>query len=177
MEWLLSIIVMVNSFIGFDFSDPEEIDRWRVINDNVMGGISKGNMQAEDDHLLFTGRLSLENNGGFASIRAPYAKYDLSEFDGVEIECSGEGGEFALVLENHREWYRPTFRATFSPEGEWKTFRIPMEEFRQFVVGRERPGDFSTVLRENVIRMGIVKGDKNTDPFSLRLRQIRFYVD
>ncbi len=51
---------------------------WRAINDGVMGGISAGRMVGIDYGLSFEGELSLENNGGFASVRRLVGQ-DLSE--------------------------------------------------------------------------------------------------
>ena len=54
-----------------DFSDAnaEEILRWRVINDDVMGGLSQSRIELSPaSTALFSGQLALENNGGFASI-------------------------------------------------------------------------------------------------------------
>jgi hypothetical protein len=45
---------------------------WRAINDGVMGGVSLGEIVAIDNGLRFQGTLSLENNGGFASVRRPF---------------------------------------------------------------------------------------------------------
>ena len=44
-------------------------DPWRSVNDGVMGGRSSGGMVQAEDALKFTGELSLENNGGFSSVR------------------------------------------------------------------------------------------------------------
>jgi monofunctional biosynthetic peptidoglycan transglycosylase len=53
-----------------DFSDTSAAENWRAVNDNVMGGVSEGGSRITDEKtLLFTGTLSLENRGGFASIR------------------------------------------------------------------------------------------------------------
>ena len=49
-----------------------EADRleWRIVNDGVMGGLSKGNISFTDGGtMVFKGNLSLENNGGFSSVR------------------------------------------------------------------------------------------------------------
>ena len=50
-----------------DFTDTEEILRWMVINDDVMGGISQSRIELSPAATaLFSGQLALENNGGFA---------------------------------------------------------------------------------------------------------------
>ena len=53
-----------------DFSDASVTRQWLSVNDNVMGGVSDGSFRFTDDKTLeFSGNLSLENRGGFASIR------------------------------------------------------------------------------------------------------------
>ena len=49
--------------------------------DSVMGGVSQAKLEHDDEQLHFTGQLSLENNGGFASF---WGKIDdkLTGFDG-----------------------------------------------------------------------------------------------
>ena len=55
----------------FDFVSGDAVAGWNVVNDTVMGGVSSGRLAVEDDVLIFSGELSLDNNGGFASVRSP----------------------------------------------------------------------------------------------------------
>ena len=51
--------------------EPDAVSDWFVVNDGVMGGVSSNRIRpASDDAAIFEGHLSLENNGGFASVRA-----------------------------------------------------------------------------------------------------------
>ncbi len=53
-----------------DFADPSTVALWNPINDGVMGGVSSSQMRHDPaGHAVFTGRVSFENNGGFASVR------------------------------------------------------------------------------------------------------------
>ena len=62
-----------------DFTDTEEIPRWIAINDNVMGGISQSRIELSPTATaIFSGQLSLENNGGFTSIRRRSDNYNLN---------------------------------------------------------------------------------------------------
>ena len=56
------------------------LENWRIVNDDVMGGISTSELYLNDDkNLIFNGNLSLENNGGFASSRMGFEKGILKE--------------------------------------------------------------------------------------------------
>ena len=54
-----------------DFVGPDTARKWQAVNDNVVGGVSDGRFKITADSTLeFSGKLSLENNGGFASVRS-----------------------------------------------------------------------------------------------------------
>ena len=76
----------------FDFSSQETSGKWRIVNDVVMGGISKSSITlSEDGTAKFSGTLSPDNNGGFASIRAYMEENDLIDYEGVIIKAKGDG--------------------------------------------------------------------------------------
>ena len=58
---------------SIDLVNPKDnigIENWIIVNDDVMGGISKSKLYIDKyNNLVFNGYLSLENNGGFASCR------------------------------------------------------------------------------------------------------------
>ena len=63
-----------------------------------MGGISDAQITwNKKGELVWTGNLSLENNGGFVSIRTASSVFDWSEFDGVEIQVEGAAATSSSV--------------------------------------------------------------------------------
>ena len=74
-----------------DFSGRELA--WYTVNDNVMGGVSNSLVvvNTELQRLSFTGDVSLENNGGFASTRSQWTNYNLGTFDGIALRVRGDG--------------------------------------------------------------------------------------
>ena len=54
-----------------DLDDAGEVAVWTTVNDPVMGGMSTSSVTFGDGGLVFSGNVSLENNGGFASARSP----------------------------------------------------------------------------------------------------------
>ena len=63
----------------FDFSKPDAAQAWQPVNDGVMGGVSDGRFKITDQGTMeFFGTLSLENNGGFASVRSAAVTLDSS---------------------------------------------------------------------------------------------------
>ena len=92
----------------FDFTNPK-IDlkeTWGTINDGVMGGVSQSNIRLADRKAIFSGIVSTDNNGGFASVRtknfAP--PLDLSNFEGIEIKVKGDGKRYKFITRCEGEW-------------------------------------------------------------------------
>ena len=75
----------------FDFSSATNTPTWQVVNDDVMGGVSTSSFRLTNDVAVFRGEVSLDNNGGFASVRSLLARHDLAGFDAFVIRVRGDG--------------------------------------------------------------------------------------
>jgi hypothetical protein len=86
----------------FDFPTSDDVNEWSVVNDTVMGGVSSGQLAWEDEALVFTGDLSLDNNGGFASVRSPLvdptAVAEWATSDGMRVELGGDGRTWTVEV-------------------------------------------------------------------------------
>ncbi len=97
----LTLGAAVNSVAEFDKSESDSLS-WRVVDDGVMGGLSKGNFGVSSGGILtFRGTLSLENNGGFFSIRTEKGKMNLMGADGVLARVSGDGRNLHMRFGTH----------------------------------------------------------------------------
>jgi len=81
-----------------NFQHVDEGNRWRTINDAVMGGVSRGRLAVAAGIGVFSGEISLENNGGFASVRREPETLDLSGHAGLMLHIRGDGRCFQLRL-------------------------------------------------------------------------------
>jgi len=82
-----------------DVSDLLKGVEWASITDTVMGGVSIAELEFSPEGLLtFSGRVSLENNGGFASVRTQSAQIDLSAYKGLLLKVRGDGKRYSLNL-------------------------------------------------------------------------------
>jgi hypothetical protein len=111
---------------------------WRAVSDQVMGGISEGNITHEDidgrNCLRLTGAVSLENNGGFIQaaldLTGDGGVLDASSYTGVYLEVRGNGERYAVHLrtpDNIRPWQ--SYRASFIAGAEWSEVRLPFASF------------------------------------------------
>jgi len=135
--------------------------RWQGFTDRVMGGLS--DMQADvvetgkGKALRMTGRVRLENHGGFIQVRLPLAEddhsLDASRFDGVEITARGTPGAYYLHLrtpDSSRPWQY--YRARLPVSAAWTTRTVPFGDFE----GKSIPGrpDFSRLRSIAVVAYG-----------------------
>ncbi|MBT8384409.1 MAG: CIA30 family protein, partial [Bacteroidia bacterium] len=95
-----------NSTYKIDFGAKQDGKDWMVVNDDVMGGRSNSTAKLSANSLIFKGFVSLKNNGGFASLRSPLGKFDLSKYKKVKIRFKSGGRDFALRLGTSDLYYR-----------------------------------------------------------------------
>jgi len=156
-----------------DFSEADA-SQWTVINDGVMGGISRSDLRRTDRNTgVFAGELSLENNGGFASVRAAIAPQDLSAFEGIEIRVRGDGRTYQLRLRTNDSFDGVAYRAFFDTrDGEWLTLVLPFADFLPTFRGRtltDRPAlDLSSIQQ-----IAFMLADKTPGRFSLEIDHVR----
>ena len=84
-----------------DPSNNIGIDKWGIVNDGVMGGISQSNIYLNEvNNIIFAGNISLENNGGFASIRRGFDGNQLKEASKFLLRVKGDGNIYKLSFDN-----------------------------------------------------------------------------
>lgn len=153
----------------FDFSHRDA--RWRVTDDVVMGGASQGSVYFDDGTMVFSGELSLANNGGFSSVRSPSADLGLEAGDFISARVRGDGREFALNLYTPERRRAFSYRAKFTTvPNEWMEVRVPVEEFLATSFGKTVAG---TIDAKRVCGVGFLLGDKAEGSFRLEVEWIR----
>lgn len=155
---------------GWNMTDP-----WRVLNDNVMGGVSEGELAWTDSSVIWTGATRLENNGGFASVRSTWGARNLSDLDQIVVTCRGTGGPFKLTMETSERWWMPYAYASFEPTAAWQELVIPASDLKW---SQAQMGDLTSVRPsrdlEQVLRLGLMKYDGTAQAFDLEVASIAF---
>ncbi|MBY0587147.1 CIA30 family protein [bacterium] len=159
--------------ILFDFREADAVDDWKSIDDRVMGGVSESEMVASDrKSALFRGQVSMENNGGFASVRSPAQERDWTGVEFVVLRVHGDGKTYSINLKNDPGLDGVTYRASFATmAGQWMTVVLPIRSFRPVFRGRPVPNAGSLDLRR-VYSAGLMISGKQTGPFELELESI-----
>ncbi|MFK7972989.1 MAG: CIA30 family protein [Bacteroidia bacterium] len=146
---------------------------WFTILDGVMGGRSSGQVAYNDESMVFTGAISLENNGGFSSMRSPVQEYDFSQFDTVKIRVRGDGRTYGFMLERQTGYRSPYFRYNFKTEADtWTEIDLPIAAFNGYIYGRKVIEGLDKESLQSIDRMGVILADKNPGDFKLEIDYI-----
>ncbi len=153
--------------INFDGSASEP--RWLAVNDGVMGGRSRGGLTIKDGTLHFSGTLSLENNGGFASVRTVDYAVNLSSDSALVLRVRGDRRRYQLRLTT-RAQYRGmavSYAAEFESVLEWAEVCVSLDSLQPRVRGTLLSGP--PFDASQVTQIGFLIGDKQAGAFSLSI--------
>ncbi len=177
LTFFLLMLLTTDNKLRFDFGKEKgNTNDWFTLTDNVMGGVSTSKLTYADKSLKFSGNISFRNNGGFASLRANFGKYDLSAFSEVSIRFRAENQKFALTLENSKNWWEPNYKYEFQSDTntEWKTVKFKLSEFHEEVIGRKTGASINKSVLKDICRIGIITNDKKEGTFAIEIDFIEF---
>lgn len=165
-----------NDTLLFDFNSAETSGRWYVVNDNVMGGISTSSMELNNDGTVtFRGMVSLENNGGFASVRAPVTSQSKSRFKGVALRVRGDGSIYSVRFRTNRNFDGYAYQAKFQTEKDnWIEYKVPFSDFKPTFRGRTLDNK-PKLESKNIEQIGLLIADYQFGQFSLDIDWIKLY--
>lgn len=145
-----------------------------VVNDSVMGGRSKSQLTQSADGLRFTGTVSLENNGGFASARMiwPITGSPTSDSEVIALSVTGDGGTYQLRLRTNRGFDGAAYTQRFSTLKDTRqTVYLPVDGFVPTFRGRLLR-NMPRLQLADVQQMGVLIADKQSGSFELMLHEM-----
>jgi len=173
---LMGSLVMADdtTVVLIDFIGADAAKEWQNVNDGVMGGISEGKFKITDKQTLeFFGTLSLENNGGFASVRTKAKKLGLEKGDTLVVKVKGDGREYSLNLYLNKPLIAFSYRATVqTKKDEWIEVKVPLDKFEATSFGRVVK-DAGAVKPQEVNALGFMLSDKKAGPFKMEVESIK----
>jgi len=143
---------------------------WISINDGIMGGRSRGMASRADGHLVFSGEISLENGGGFSSIRTGRYRANLDGAKGVGMRVRGDGKcyQFRLYTHAFHEGTQIGYTASFETEkGSWSEIVLPLGHFEPRFRGRTLAGPEMDPAR--IEGFGLLLADKQEGAFRIEV--------
>ena len=173
MKYVLYTMLMgvtLSPMLIFDFTTQSNIQDWVITDDIVMGGESSGTfiLDAEGNG-IFSGKVSLENNGGFSSVRYRFNKLDVTPYTKIKIKLRGDGKKYEFRIKtNSSDYY--SYIYTFSTTGAWQDIEIPLKDMYPSFRGRKlnQPNFANAYIQE----IGILIGNKKEENFKLILDKI-----
>ncbi|TKF97418.1 CIA30 family protein [Vibrio sp. F13] len=156
-----------------DFIQPNEHKNWTATNDDVMGGISTGGLIYLDDMSRFRGELSLENNGGFSSVKRSIES-PAHEIDSAELVFVGDGRTYQLRLTTSKDGNRVQYKHDFvTIKGVRLNKVFHFNDFQAVFRGRLL-SDAPELKARDIKQIGFLIADKEPSPFELDLIQLHF---
>ncbi len=170
---ILTTTATTMSRVLFDFADPDAARAWRAIDDRVMGGVSRSTLRHDPaGHAVYEGVVSLDRNGGFASVRSSPGERGLSGAEACLIEVRGDSKPFRLSLLTGDGFDILSHQAGFAPAGaRWETLRLPLADFRASFRGRE-VGSAPALDPASIRQVGLMIAARQAGRFELHIRRI-----
>tara|TARA_Y100000991_G_scaffold38654_1_gene26723 strand:- start:348 stop:890 length:543 start_codon:yes stop_codon:yes gene_type:complete len=172
----LAIFIMANIIqqpnIIFEFHKNCDIERWKIIDDVVMGGKSNGSIKLDKNgNGIFSGSVSTENNGGFSSIQLENIEnIEVDPKDFIEINLRGDGSAFQFRLKNSK-LNRHSYSYRFKTSKSWEKILIPLNNMQPSYRGiKLRIPNFEGKKIES---LGFLKSSKVNIDFNLVIKSIK----
>ena len=173
MQDLLTMILLFSSLqsnLLFEFNKKANIQEWIVVNDVVMGGESASSFQLNSDgNGVFEGAISLENNGGFSSVKYRFPKKQIKQFTKVVLRVQGDGKQYQFRIKSDSgEYY--SYISFFLTNGLWQEIEILLKDFYPSFRGRtlNQPNFSSDTIEE----ITFLIGNKKKENFKILIDQI-----
>jgi len=172
----LTLFMVKGEHVIYDFNSNETSGKWYIVNDGVMGGVSESNIVTNTDGTAtFSGVLSPDNNGGFASVRSLVEDKLDDSFKGVTVRVMGDGNKYMIRFRTSNSFDGYAYQARIQTEAnEWKEFKIPFNEFKPTFRGYmlDNKPDLQS---ENILQIGLMIADKQFGEFTVDIDWIKFY--
>ncbi len=160
----------MNTITLYDFTKYSSVSDWRIVDDVVMGGESNGKFSIDNDgHGVFEGKISLENNGGFSSVRYQFEKLAVTENSTVLITLKGDGKDYQFRIKD-KSSTSYSYITTFKTSGDWQAIEIKLSDLYPSFRGRKL--DLPNFESDSFEEIVFLIGNKKEENFKLALDRI-----
>ncbi len=153
-----------------DFTGESNANDWIVINDGVMGGKSKGVFYVSNEgHAVFSGHISLQNNGGFSSVRHVIPLLNVKKYSKVVLKVKGDGKRYQFRIKASANDYY-SYITYFETNGDWQKITLPFNQmYPSFRGMKVNKSNFEGMQMEEI---GFLIGNKMEEDFCLLIHKI-----
>ena len=162
--------ISLNAQNIFDFGSDLHLKNWYIVNDDVMGGVSTAKLTINNSgHGVFSGKISLENNGGFASARHNFKKINVSKDNTINIIVKGDKKKYQLrIKENNSDYHSYVYN--FITSGKWEVISINLYDMYPSYRGRKL--NDQNFCGYHINQLSILISNKVEENFSLLIDKI-----
>lgn len=174
MYLIYSVIILtcMDSHVIFDFNEKSELKNWVITDDVVMGGRSSSSFGlSPQGHGVFKGFVSLENNGGFSSVKYTFDRKSVTDFTTIILKLKGDSKKYQFrIKSNSRDYY--WYISTFSTSGDWQEIQIQLKDMYPSFRGRKL--DKANFQDDYIEEIAFLIGNKRQEKFQLLIDKIAF---
>ena len=160
--------------MALTFIEAGEQQRWYAVNDGVMGGESHSGFTIGDGVGRFKGEVSLENGGGFASVRREPDDFEatLANAQGLLLTVRGDGRTYQLRLKSHSLGEASAYRVKFTPtQDHFETLHFPWHVFEAVRRGTLL-SDAPDITPSDIYQLGFLIADRTAGAFCLEVKSV-----
>lgn len=153
-----------------NFKENPTTNNWKVVDDVVMGGRSSGSFSlSEKGYGKFSGEVSLENNGGFSSVRYDMETLKVSPESKIRIRLKGDGKAYLFRVKHERTAYY-SYITSFDTTGDWQTLEFKLADLYPTFRGRNL--DLPNFDQDTIEELRFLIGNKKPQAFQLLVEYI-----
>jgi len=148
-------------------------DHWQITNDSVMGGLSHSKIVSYNEKVIYSGNVSIENNGGFTSVFTSIEKLD-KQWQYVSIRFLGDGNLYQLRVRSQVMGYELAYKIALKTQANVEqNLRFKLSDFEACFRGRQI-NQAPPLIAEVITHVGILISSKQPLDFTLALYSIEF---
>ena len=167
---ITAMVLLMKSQLIFNFNHNANITDWKIVDDVVMGGRSNGQFKIDSDgNGIFSGDVSVENNGGFSSVRYQFEKINTTKESKVIIRLKGDGKEYQFRIKNNRNTYY-SYITNFKTSGDWENIIINLKDLYPSFRGQTM--NIPNFAGNSIEEIVFLIGNKKNESFTLVLDKI-----
>ena len=161
----------MQSDIIFDFNNDANIQDWFITNDGVMGGKSMGNftLNAEGNG-VFSGDISLENNGGFSMLSYNFEPLSVQKCSTIVLRIKGDNKAYQFRIKAGKEDYF-SYVYPIHVSQQWQEVEIPIHQMYPWFRGIKL--DKPNFKAESIEEIAFLIANKKAEHFQLLIDNIK----
>lgn len=159
----------VNCQLLTDFTNAIDYEKWRTVNDNVMGGKSIGGMQFKDDTMIFSGFINT-HGGGFSSIRYHLNEGQIVPFETLKLRVRSTNYDlnYRVIFEDEQRssvFYGSPIKLEKTEE--WQEITLQLADFQPYRRGNKlsRP----VFKKETAYEIGFIVSHSSDSNFKIEV--------